>query len=126
MSDHHRFDIRASRNGPRWDRHAPPGRDSAGLWSAVTGDERASALPGDDQPALAEDLHGVPHRLVGDAVLLGQIALGGQLVGDLTGLDAHGYGVRHLHIGEIGSERIYWRRTHVIKVCTSASFPNSS
>src|ERR1039457_2024727 len=71
---------------------------SAGLCPAVAGDERAPALPGDDQPALAENLHGMPDRLVGDAVLLGQVTLGGQLVGDLTSIDAHGDGVRHLHI----------------------------
>src|ERR1022692_221895 len=108
------------------DRHAPRGSGSAGLWSAVAGDDRAPARPGDDQPALAENLHGMPDRLVGDAVLLGQVTLGGQLVGDLTSIDAHGDGVRHLHIGEISSKRIHWRHTHVIKVCTSVSFLNSS
>jgi len=68
----------------------------------------------------------MPDRLVGDAILPGQIPLGGQLVGDFASLDAHGDVVRHLDIGEIGSQRIYRRRTHVIKVCTSVSYLNSS
>jgi hypothetical protein len=98
---------------------------SARLCPAIADDERATALPGDDQPALAENLHGVPDRLVRDAILPGQIALGRQLVGDLASFDAHGDMVRHLHIGEISSQRIYRRRTHVIKVCTFTSYLNS-
>ena len=76
---------------------------SAGLWPAVGGDERATALPGDDQPALAEILHGAPDGLVRDTVLGGQGPLRGQLVSELAGLDAHDDIVRHLHVGEIGS-----------------------
>jgi hypothetical protein len=108
----------------RGSEHATPA--SAGLGPPVARNERATPLPGDDQPALAKYLHGAPDRLVGDAVLLGQIAFGGQLVGDFPGFDAHGYGVRHLVIGEIGPKRIHWRRTHVIKVCTSPSCLNTS
>jgi hypothetical protein len=46
-------------------------------------------------------------------------------VGELASIDAHGDVVRHLHIGEVGSKRIHWRRAHMIKVRTSPSSLNS-
>ena len=82
-------------------RHGPVARSVRGR-PPVLDHERAPALPGDDQAALPEHLHGVPHRLVGDPVLLGQVPLGRQPMHDLAGFDPHLDVVRHLHIGEVG------------------------
>jgi hypothetical protein len=79
-------------------------------------DEGSAALPGDDQAAVPQHLHGVPDRLVRDFVLLGQGALGGQLVGDLADLDPGRDVVGDLDVGEIRPERVYHR--HVINVGT--------
>ncbi len=67
----------------------------------------------------------MPDGLVGDAVFLGQIALGRQTVGDLTDFDAHLNIVRDLHVREVVGQRIDRGRTHMIKVCTTESCLNS-
>jgi hypothetical protein len=77
-------------------------------------DEGAPALPGDDEAALAQDLHRVPHCLIGDAVLLRERALGWQLVLDLADFDPARDVVRYLDIGEVGPERVNNR--HVVNV----------
>ena len=87
-----------------------------GLAADFGRDERTAALAGDDQAALAEHLHGVPHRLVGHAVLLGKCALGRQLVADLADLDPCCDVVGHLDIREVRTERVY--HGHVINVGT--------
>ena len=65
------------------------------------GDEGAAALPGDDQPPLAQHLHGAAHRLVGDLVLVSQRPLGGQPHRELALGDALGDGVRHLQVAVV-------------------------
>ena len=79
-------------------------------WGGVAagGDERAAALPGDDQPAVPQHLHGVPHGLVRDPVLLRQAALRRQLMGNLSRLDPHGDVVCDLHVRKVRAERIHW------------------
>ena len=102
---HPRLDVlRRGGHGPL----APAERVSAGGGVAPGGDERAAALPGDDQPAVPQHLHGVPHGLVRDPVLLGQAALRRQLVGDLARLDPHRDAVRDLHVRKVRAERIHW------------------
>ncbi len=77
-------------------------------------DEGAAALAGDDQPALAQNLHRVPDRLVRDAVLLSQSALGRELVLDLADFDPGREMVGDLDIREVGTEWIYHR--HMVNV----------
>ena len=87
-------------------------------------DESAATLAGDDQPALAQNLHGVPDSLVGHAVLLREGALGGQLVLDLAYFDPGRDVVGDLDVGEVGAERVYHR--HVDQRRRSASCVNLS
>ena len=77
-------------------------------------DERATALPGNDQPSLAQHLHRVPNRLVCDAVLLSKRALSRQLVLDLADLDPRRDVIRDLHVGKVRAKRVNDR--HVINV----------
>jgi len=79
-------------------------------------DESSAAVDGHDQLALAEDLHGVTHSGVGNLVLLGQRALGGQLEGDLAIVDPAGDVVSDLHIGVVAPVRINWHRWHVANI----------
>ena len=70
-------------------------------------DKRAAALAGDDQAPIAKHLHSVPDRLVGDAVLLRERALSGQLVLDLANLDPGRDVIGNLDVGEVGTQRVY-------------------
>jgi hypothetical protein len=106
--------------------HRDDARGSAGLCVAILGYESAPALPGDDQPALAENFHGPPDRLVGAAILGREITLAGQLVGELANLDAQRDISRDLHVRKFMLTRIHRLRAHMIKVCTSASSINTS
>jgi hypothetical protein len=72
-------------------------------------DKSAAALAGDDQAPLTENLHRVPHGLVGNAVLLRKRALGRKLVLDLADLDPGRDVISDLDVGEVGTQRVYHR-----------------
>ena len=84
--------------------------DSSGgpekLTAGCRSNERAPALPGNDEPAVAKHLHRMPDGLVGNAVFLGECALGGQFVADVADLYPGRYVVGYLDVGEVGAERI--------------------
>jgi hypothetical protein len=69
-------------------------------------DEGAAALPGDNQAALAQDLHRVPDGLVSDSEICGKLALGRQPAGDRAAGDARSHGVRDLAVGGLPSGSI--------------------
>jgi hypothetical protein len=62
-------------------------------------DVRPPAVNRDDNLAVAQYRHGVPHGGVGDSVLLGETALAGKLRRDLALFDPPLNVVRNLYIG---------------------------
>jgi hypothetical protein len=59
-------------------------------------------LPGDDDAAVAQDADAVAEGLVGDAVVAGEVSLGGEQVGELASLDAGLECVGDLEVGGLG------------------------
>ena len=88
--------------------------------------ERAASVNGDDQPSLAQDLHGVPDGRVGDAVLFGEAALAREFRGDLSLSDPTRNVVRHLDIRILSPIGINWTRRHMLTIECSLSWANVS
>ena len=69
-------------------------------------DVRPTAMDRDDNLAVAQYRHGVPHGGVGDAVLFGEAPLAAELRRDLTRRDPPVDIVRNLRIGIFRRKRI--------------------
>ena len=73
-------------------------------------------MDGHDQALLAEDLHRVPHGHVGNAVFVRERPFGGQLPGDLAGLDPAGNIVGDLDVCMLTPEGIHLTCRHMINI----------
>lgn len=86
----------------------------------------APAVDGDDDPALAQYRHGMPHRSVGDAVFFGEAPLAGEFRRDLTFCDPPLHIVRYLHIGIFRPKGIDRTSAHMGTLECSVSCDNVS
>lgn len=73
-------------------------------------------MDADDESAFAQDRDGVADGDVGDAVFVGERALGRELADDLTGFDPAGDVVGYLYIGMVQPVGVDRLGRHVLNV----------